>query len=232
MKELEKILEYKMNDLEARAYKIALLWERLVEHELPGERYSKMSQKGDPRKSTLFRHCYKLARETNGLLKDYEYKLYITAQIHVLKNIRGSDDIHAMVDCNCLTGDKAWRRWKMWKKHHEQAMLQPRTADEVDTTANESKIVAELNRTREFLHEQFKGHPTVDQYQRLVADLTLVRWLTLGKMSPYYGILSPLLKKALGKTVEEAFMFDFDVFYKSINPSVEKKFEEIFPEEF
>ena len=217
MQELKPILKYSMNDLEAKAFKIGLLWEKLVAQELPGERFTR-HKKGDPRKGSLFRHCYKLARETNGLLEDHEYKLYILAQLHVLKNLKDSTGIHAMVDCNCLVGDKAWVRWKMWKKHYEREALQPPTADEVEVSEVESRVIAELQRTRKFLQVQFKGNPTVEQYQKLAVDLTLVRWLTLGKMSPYYGLLSPLLHKALGKGVEEAFMFDFGVYRKSLTP--------------
>lgn len=203
----------------------------MTKEEIPGERVTRLTA-GDPRKSNLWRHCYKLVTETNGLLEDHEYKLYILAQIHVLKNLRDSTGTHAMIDCNCLVGDKAWVRWKMWKKHYQRQALQPPTVEEIEITANESNIIADLERTRKFLCEQFKGYPTVDRYRKLITDLTLVRWLTLGKMSPYYGLLSPLLKEALGKSVEEAFMFDFEVYRKSLTPVLEQKFQEIFSEEF
>jgi hypothetical protein len=120
----------------------------------------------------------------------------------------------------------------MWRKHHEREILKPQSSDQAGVLASESSIIMRLTLTRKFLHEQFKGHPTVPQYQRLVSDLTLIRWLTLEKMSPYYGILSPLLKKALGSNVEEAFMFDFEVYRKSLTPSIQEQFEIIFPEEF
>lgn len=231
MNDLEPIIKYNMNPLESKAYKIGLLWEKLCRQELPGERFTR-HKSGDPRKGSLFRHCYKLARETNGLLEDHEYKLYILAQLHVLKNLKDSTGIHAMIDCNCLVGDKAWVRWKIWKKQYERQALQPPTADDVEISASESRVIAELERTRKFLHEQFKGPPSVERYRKLVTDLTLVRWLTLGKMSPYYGLLSPMLKEALGKGVEEAFMFDFGVYRKSLTPTIEEKFEGLFPEEF
>jgi len=221
-----------MSDLEAKAFKVALLWEKTVKQELPGYNHTRL-KKGDPRKGSLFRYCYKLVRETEGLLESYEYKLYITAQLHVLKNIKDQTGVHALIDCNCLVGDKAWKRWKMWESHYKRRIIQPKDSEDLNITATKSRIVEELNRTKKFLLEQFKHYPTADEYKPLVFDHTLIRWLTLGKLSPYYALLSPHLTKCLGgKTVEEAFMFDLGVYKRSLTPEIETYFEEEFSEEF
>ena len=54
---LEDILNYEMTPEEAKAFKLALLWEELCQQEFPDERRVSL-KKGDPRKSTLFRYCY------------------------------------------------------------------------------------------------------------------------------------------------------------------------------
>ncbi len=75
MDELEPVFEWNMTQLEAKAFKLALMWDKLSKQELPNYKHAKFKKKGDPRKSMLFKYCYKLAKETNGLMEDYEYRL-------------------------------------------------------------------------------------------------------------------------------------------------------------
>ena len=81
--DLSKIIEYNMDDIEARAYKCCLLWVKICQKMFPKERYSKLRKSGDPRKSYLFKCCYKLVTECSGKLADGEYKLYIYAQCDI-----------------------------------------------------------------------------------------------------------------------------------------------------
>ena len=104
---LDKIIEYNMTPMEAKAYKIALLWRVLFRKEFPNERLAK-EKLGDPRKSFVFKHCYKLANETQGSIDDKDYKLYILAQLQVMKNITDGK-IHAMISPEILSGPKSWR---------------------------------------------------------------------------------------------------------------------------
>ena len=115
MNPLERILKYDMSPEEAKAYKLCLLWDSICQKEMPNYKFSKSKASGDPRKSLLFRYCYKLLKETKGLIGDKDYRLYITAQIHVLCSITDGE-VHALISPQCLTGDKAWRRWKLWKE--------------------------------------------------------------------------------------------------------------------
>jgi len=64
MTDLELIIKYKMNDMESKAYKIALIWQEECRKEIPNEQYIRLKKNSDPRKSILFKHCYKLAKET------------------------------------------------------------------------------------------------------------------------------------------------------------------------
>ena len=143
--------------------------------------------------------------------------------------------MHARVDCNSIVGDKAWKRWKLWENKFQRRILknQAPDAEDMDITAKRSKIENELDRTREFLLKQFERYPTEEDYRRLIFDHTLIRWLTLGKISPYYALLSPLLSRCLeGKTVEDVFMFDLSAYKRSITPQTETYFQEKFAEEY
>ena len=42
MKELEPIIKYRMDSWEAKAYKIALLWEEECQREIPNEKFVKL----------------------------------------------------------------------------------------------------------------------------------------------------------------------------------------------
>ena len=230
MNPLEVILRFDMTPMEAKAYKLCVLWDTLVRKEFPNEHYMRLKKKGDPRKSTLFRYCYKLARETKGLIPDPEYKLYITAQIHVLR-LQNDGKIHALIDPHILVGDKAWRRWKLWKKYYDKQVVRAYTDEEIELKKKSELVLVELRRTKRFLEDQ--KATTLEEIKKKIDDLTFIRWVTVGKVSPYYAILSPLISSALdGNTLEEVFLFDLSVYHRSINEEVEEWFHQEFASEF
>jgi len=234
LKALERLVKYNITDpMESKAYKIALIWEDTIREEMPRVQHTKLSKTGDPRKCTLFKYCYKLAKETNGLIDDFHYKWYILAQIHVLKGICDSKGVHARIDCNSITGDKAWKRWQVWESKFKKKIVQPYNVEDLDIKAKKSKVLEDLDRTRRFIFSQFEVYPTIDQIQKLMVDHTLVRWVSLGRLSPFYALLSPLLKKCLdGRSMEDVFHFDLSVYRKSLTLEIEELFKEKFPEEF
>jgi len=230
---LEAILKYEMTQMEAKALKLALMWEKLTEKEFPDERQIvKLKKTGDPRKSLLFKYTYKLARETNGLIADSEYRLYIMAQLHVLKSITDGQ-VHALIDPQALCGPKAWNRWRMWKNKYDKRANEAKTERDLEVTATKTKVVAELTRTKQFLFEKFSGQPSIDQIKRTLQDRVMVKWITLGKVCPYYVLLSPVLIKALdGKKLDEFFVFDLTIYKPSITQEVREFFKLEFAHEF
>ena len=229
MNDLEKILEFKMTKLEAKAYKLALMWQDSCEREFPNERHTKLRKSGDPRKSNLFKHCYKLARETKGLLPDENYRLYITAQLQILKTQR-CGDIHALIEPQILVGDKAWVRWEIWKKHYEKKLSEVRSVEEIGLTEKESKVGVLLDATKKFLDG--KGLTTYEAMKEKLDDLTMVRWVTTGMVSCYYIVMSPWVEKWLDGRSFDVFKFDLGVYRPSITPNVEAKFQEMFSREW
>ena len=220
---LQDILIYNMTEEEARAFKVCMLWEETIQEELPGYQTSKLSKKGDPRKCSLFKYCFKLIRETKGLLKNEEYRLWVRAQVQVMKNITDGR-VHALVDEKILAGDKAWVRWKMWKSKYDKKINKPAVAEVKESL---TVIKGELKRTRKFLESQYQGMPSLQEIERNINDRMIIRWLTLGKVSPYYVLLSPLVRKAMsGTTFEDQFVFDLAFYKNCITPEVEKFFEE------
>ena len=150
MNDLELIIKYKMNDLEATAFKLTLLYEELCKKEFPNERHVKISKDKDPRKTTLFKYCYKLARETKGLFKEKDYKLYILAQLQILR-LAKEGNIHALIEPQILVGEKAWKRWKIWKRIYDKKINKIKNSQELGIVTSESKIKIELKSTLLFL---------------------------------------------------------------------------------
>ena len=208
-----------MNDLEAKAYKICLMWQDLCKREFPNERHVKISKNKDPRKTTIFKYCYKLARETKGLLSsDKEYYLYITAQLQIMKLMK-EGEIHALIEPQILVGDKAWKRWKIWKSKYDKKLKSIQTAEDLGIKTNKNQIKIELKKTQEFLN---KNKDNSD-------DIDFIRWSSNGQISPYYLALSPIAQRIMKRS---DFKFDYELYKPSITPEIEEFFRKEFENEF
>jgi hypothetical protein len=217
-------LEFQMTEFQSKAFKIALIWEDLTREVFPNENCGKLPKKGDPRESNLFRYCHKLLRTTNGLLLFDQYEWYIKAQLDILK-----DQSDRAVTPACLIGTKAWHRWKVWvKKYNNISKVGVSTIEVPD-----SKVIGKLKRTKEFLVNQFKKNPNLDDINQAIKSRTMLRWLTLGKVCPYYVLLSPFILKILdGKSFEDEFNFDFIIYKSHVNNAVIDCFKKEFDFEY
>ena len=112
-----------------------------------------------------------------------------------------------------------------------QQLEKPRTEEELEIQEKKSRVLINLDRTKKFLEKE--GVTSLEQIKAKLDDLSLIRWISLGKVSPHYAILSPWIYAALdGKTLGEVFLFDLTVYHQSIDKDVEKWFSENFSEEF
>lgn len=221
---LEPIFEYQMTPLQAKAYKLGLQWLVLSKKCFPNYRHTKgYPKKGDPRDCMLFQYCYKAIRETQGLIPDNEYKLYIKAQLDVLKAI----DIggrHPSIEPNCLAGDKAWVRWKIWKRQYDKIAKGSSKEDLGLDVIPFAEITRELDTTKAFLEGRFDGTPK--EQHIMMGHRDMERWIALGKVSGFYAFLSPWVKKyCKGLTV------DLDLYTKSITEEVKEYFNKHFSHE-
>lgn len=220
MKELEPIFSYSMDEMEAKAFKIALIWQDECSRELRGEKFETLKRGRDPRKTNLFKYCHKMARELSGIVPDSELVLYVRAQIQILKSI-GDGRSHAMVNPQCLVGEKAWKRWKLWKFRFDKNSARIPSSEEAGILAKESIIIRDLCKTGEFLDsKRLSGdHPN---------KIDIERWISTGEISPFYAVLSPRIRNLFGNEIP----VDEALYRPSINPSVERFFRERFDHEF
>lgn len=161
---LIEIAKWNMSPEEAKVFKLCLMWEYYTSVLIPTIQVTKLPKKGDPRKSYLFRNCWKLYRETNTLIKDDEYKRYIQAQIEILKDIK-SEGVCSHIDAGCLHGEPAWIRWLVWQKKKNEKKF--------DFTVDPEYIKSEVLRSK------------VKNY----TEEELISGIKKGKISPYLVVL-------------------------------------------
>lgn len=224
---LETIIQYEMNDLEAKAMHIVVLWLERSRKVFPEYRHSTMG-KGDPRRSLIFKICFKLVRETQGVLADEEYPLYVRAQLDVLKHIN-SQNGRALIDPNCLVGEKAWKRWKLWKRRYD-LIKNRRDTTGTSTPQGVIKALDGLEKTKEFFTKAL-GECSTAKYREAYLNNNLFRWYNLGKISPYYLAMSSYLKSVLKENDYQKLNFDIGVYIPCIDESVKQRFVELFPGE-
>lgn len=226
---LDAIVDYDMDELEAKAYKLTVIWHDRSRKIFPDYNHTPF-RKGDPRKSLAFKMCYKLVRETIGIISDEEYPLYIRAQLDVLHNIVTHSKAHVLVDPGCLVGDKAWVRWKLWKKKYDALQQRPADVSQV-THPGIAKAFLGLEKTKEFLTKTLGPDPGIERYQEAKLNNNFYRWVNLGKISPYYLAVSPHVAKVFTAEDLKKLNFDLAVYKPCITIEVMKKFKELFPQE-
>ena len=206
-----------MTPLEAKAFKVSLLYKELSKEHFPDYKFGRSSGKGDPRKTLLFKYCHKLVSETNGLLEDKEYRLYIIAQFQCLKAIVDKNNIHSLIGPNCLAGPNAWRRWRKWKEIYEKNA----TAKKVEGIMQERQkvdpiyIKKQLAVTKKFLIETVGSIPNEEQIKLFTKEGLIRKWLAFRKISPYYVVLSGTIKNFLRNNPKEDFGIDLDLYRNS-----------------
>lgn len=224
----ETIERYGMSDLEAVAVRLVVVWIEKSRKAFPDYRHATLNR-GDPRKSLMFKICYKLVRETQGVLEESEYSLYVRAQLDVLKHICKNQG-NPLIDPNCLVGDKAWKRWKLWKRRYDMVSVDAGS----DGRAYEHgalKALDGLEKTKEFLVKNFGPELEEVKYRQAVLNKNIYRWMNIGKISPYYVAISPIISRTVPKDELDGMNFHPDVYRPCVNAAVVKRFNELFPGE-
>lgn len=226
---LEAILDYGMDPLEAKAYKICLLWLDKSRKIFPEYKHTGM-RKGDPRKSLIFKVCFTLARKTEGLLDEKDYALYVRAQLEILKHINVNNS-HPLIDVQCLLGDKAWKRWKLWKRRYDAVTQKPSEVSQ-PVGPGEEKALLGFEQTKDFLTKTLGAAPGLEKYRECVINKNLFRWINLGKISPYYVAVSPHIAAVVSHEDLKRCNFDPGVYKPCITERVMQRFKELFSHEF
>jgi len=219
---LDPIFEFRMNEEETLAYKLGLLWMAISHKLFPDYRHaSGFPKKGDPRKSSLFKYCYKLQRESKGLIEAKDYKIYIAAQLHMLKAIE-IGNTHPLIGPWCLVGEKAWVRWKVWKRKYDNIGKSKTLEDVGLDKSNFEEVKKELDKTKKFMDNKF-GLLNEETFQLKAKEIE--RNISLGTISGFYAALSPWVGK-------HCKLGDYDLaYFKTTDAQGSEYFNKLFPEQ-
>jgi hypothetical protein len=226
---LDAIAYYGMDKLESAAYKLCIIWIEKSRKFFPDYDHTKL-RRGDPRQSLMFKVCYKFVRETQGILDEEDYPLYVRAQLDILKNISLGSDEHPLIEPNILVGEKAWKRWKLWKKKYDSVVSEKGFTTKI--TASSQKVLDAFEKTKEFIFKTLGPEPSLEKYREAVINKNLFRWISLGKISPYYLCLSPYFKKLVSEEDLKKITFDLEIYRACLNDELIALFEEKFKYEF
>lgn len=231
---LSAIIEYGMSDLEARAYKISLLYLEKAPKFFPNEVHYHVP-KGDPRKSYVFKHAHKLLRLHGSELREDDIKLYVHAQLDILKHITAGQE-HPRIAPDILSGPKAWNRWLLWKGKYDKVkkFAKTATAAEVINKNREKEALELLAKTKMFFAVSFdRLHQ--DDIKTGLDNGEFWLWVRWGKVSFYYVLLSPLVKAWSEKTKilpNQKVAFEESSYQEGITEEVKKYFQTEFKYEF
>lgn len=238
MERYDAIFQWNMTHAEAGAYKLAVIYEdeflKTFKGHMDGmtRRKNVLPKRGDPRKSNLFRYCWKLRRETKGLLEPHQYRLYIKANLTILfmnhKKGHKAGNIH--VEPNAICGDKAWIRWKVYERWYENkkatinATLPPPDISEVNP-----QIIREIDKSKKFLFEKCGGVPTNEKMQGFFDNGFFKFWVMSGKVSKYYTTWSPVVDSMCNiEEFAESCGFDAKLFREKTSVKVKEYLEHEF----
>ena len=194
--DIDTIFQWRMTTQEIEVFKLVLAYDKAFKKlfaDAPPQvkKLNSVPVRTDPRKANIFRQCWKMRRETRGLLEGTEYANYIYANLLIIKLNDGR------VQPNCVCGDKAWVRYKVWKRRFDQKMAElSSTAPPPSVSTTNPKIIGEIDRTKKFLFERCEGEVTFDKIKNFVDEGIFKFWVASGKVSPYYVVMSPFIAKA------------------------------------
>ena len=227
---LEPIVEYKLDATQSKAYKVMIIWLVMSRKIFPDFKLAlNRMPKGDPGKSRLWKVCYKMVREVEGKIKDEDLKLYVTAQLHIMKSITDGE-AHPNITPEILCSQKSWARWCVWKKKYEAALAAKSVEKVKIENPNDPAMTEELEKAKRFLEHIFRRQPTFSDIEVAVKDRSLIRWTKLKKISPLYAILSPWVKKLLAGANLQQYL-QTDITQYKVTPALEEQFKKLFPYE-
>lgn len=218
---LNAVLKYELTRREADAYKVGIIFSHLCKKMFP-DAVPQGFGAGDPRKKVLFKHCWKMLDEVEGRITPAEHKLFVYAQLAIIKSLAGPDR-PPNVTPHCLNGPKAWNRWLVFSNRYEQRAQYQTTAEQKIEVNRADRVVQELEKTKQFLAGK--------DVRAALEDGSLRRWVAFNQVTPYFVWLSPVVADWLASretTVPDHFGTGMNVYKGGITPNSEAFFRQEF----
>lgn len=180
-----------MQPKETLAYQCCIIYEHCANMIFPNYRHSKLKKIGDPRKCSLFKHCYKMVNYLEGKLDKKLYPYFIKAQFDIFKKIYEATGTCPLVTPNIISSVKSFNRWKVWKYYNEK--IKHIKVENNTVNASQQLIELEFSKTLDFMNvnsEIFKDFQSFINNSK-----NILKFCILKKISPYYIALSPWIEK-------------------------------------
>src|SRR6185437_11281287 len=175
---LEIIAKYEMTEKEASAFKVGCMYDHLVRKIFPGRGMRGSFFNGDPRKKLLFKYAWKLINEYGHQLDPSEYKLYIFAQLKVLKANYDAGHAGMFLTADCLVGHTAWNRWLVFKNQYQQRTKFREVDNSGIKITTDQKTIASLMADKAYFQKRF-GRLEAADIETSLNNRTLLRWITM-----------------------------------------------------
>lgn len=220
------ILKYEMSVKESTVYKCAAIYQHIIQKMFPKLRMIDIHT-GDPRKKELFKYCWKMVNEIEGVVKEEDYRAFIYAQLIIFKAYMNQDQ-PPYIHPNCLTGQRALNRWFYFKSKLEKRKQYETLKDAKIEINTSDRVVQELLKTKEFLTARAIN---ADKLVEHLNDGSLQRWVALKQVCPYYVLLSTVVKTWLvnnKKEISDVFGLGINVYKSGITDNSKAFFEKEF----
>lgn len=218
------IKKYNIEDKqEIRALALYFYWIYNIRKIFPEMRHGKFNENKDPRGLTIFRYCYKLQREST--LEEKNYENYIRAQLIILRYLSKKYNRELVVDANCICGEKAWKRWKLY-----QSKLIKTKNDSINNYVsfpNIHKLEKELENTRDFLKDKIN----IDEENLKKNIENIIIWFNLRKINPYFIVFNKTINDIYDyEQIRKNFKIDPLLYLERTNDMIKDLYFKIFKE--
>lgn len=183
--------KYDLNQAETLAYHCSVVYLTLAYKIFPNYRHCKLPKKGDIRKSSLFKHCYKMCTNLDGKIKKEHYPLFIKAQFDIFKSIYKATNVCPIIMPTIISSSKSFNRWHVWKSRYEAIKV----IKTENTTINAERqiLINEFVKTVDFIN---KNSEIFEDFKCFFENKNqILKFVILKKLSPYYIALSPWIEK-------------------------------------
>jgi hypothetical protein len=193
--------KYNLNPLETLAYQCCVVYLTLAYKVFPNYRHCKIPKTGNIKKSSLFKHCYKMCVNLEGKIKKEYYPLFIKAQFDIFNTIYKATGLCPIIAPSIISGKKSFNRWLVWRNRYES--IKVIKTENTTVNAERQLLINEFLKTLKFMHSNSYAFENFNTFNENYKDV--FKFVILKKISPYYIALSPWIEKLPEKIREEIY---------------------------
>ena len=183
--------KYNMTPKETLAYQCCIIYEHCANMIFPNYRHARLKKTGDPRKCSLFKHCYKMVEFLDGKLEKKFYPYFIKSQFDIFNKIYQVTGTCPLITPNIISSLKSVNRWKVWKYYNDK--IKHIKVENNTVVSSQQLIELEFSKTLDFMNVNSEIFKDIQSF--IDNSKNILKFCILKKISPYYIALSPWVEK-------------------------------------